>query len=113
MLVKNYSKGMKQRLSLAIIDLYNPSLLILDEPILGLDIVGVNHLKSTLKDYRSRGCSILFTTHDIHFFQEISDNVTLINEGKNIDGGSTSDWLSKYENIEVAMIDKLKIKMGR
>ncbi|WP_258832554.1 ATP-binding cassette domain-containing protein [Peribacillus frigoritolerans] len=111
-LVKSYSKGMKQRLSLAIIDLYNPALLILDEPTLGLDIVGVNHLKNTLKEYRSQGCTILLTTHDIHFCQEIADNVTLINGGINIDEGSILDWLLKYENIEDAMIDKLKIEIG-
>ncbi len=74
--------------------------------------MGVNHLKSTLKEYRAQGCTILLTTHDIHFCQEFADNVTLISEGRNIDGGSTSEWLTEYENIEDAMIEKLKIKIG-
>ncbi|RBP94389.1 ABC-2 type transport system ATP-binding protein [Cytobacillus firmus] len=109
-LVKDYSKGMKQRLSLCITELYTPSLLILDEPTIGLDIVGISNLKNKLKTYRSQGCTILLTTHDIHFCQEIADDLTLINHGKNIDGGLTSDWLNSYSNIEMAMIDKLKLK---
>ncbi|MDR9797656.1 ATP-binding cassette domain-containing protein [Aeribacillus pallidus] len=109
-LVKDYSKGMKQRLSLSIIELYNPFLLILDEPTIGLDIVGVNHLKSALKEFKSKGGTVLFTTHDIHFCQEISENVTLINNGQNIDEGTTSEWLSNYKNIENAILDKLKNK---
>jgi ABC-type polar amino acid transport system ATPase subunit len=47
--------------------------------------------------------------HDIHFCQEIAGNVTLINDGCNIDQGATADWLSKYDNIELAMIDKLNL----
>ena len=108
-LVKDYSKGMKQRLSLSIMDLFNPILLILDEPTLGLDIVGVNNLRYKLKNYQKQGCTVLLTTHDIHFCQEIADNVTLINDGCNIDQGATADWLSKYDNIELAMIDKLNL----
>lgn len=109
-LVKDYSKGMKQRLSLCITELYTPSLLILDEPTIGLDIVGINYLKQKLKTYRSQGCTILLTTHDIHFCQEIADDLTLINNGKNIDSGLTTDWINSFSNIETAMIAKLKLK---
>lgn len=108
---KDYSKGMKQRLSLSIIDLYHPTLLILDEPTLGLDIVGVNHLKKTLREYKANGCTVLLTTHDIHFCQEIADYVSLIDHGENIDEGTTAEWLLKYNNIEEAMLEKLKINI--
>ena len=111
-LVKDYSKGMKQRLSLAIMDLFSPTLLILDEPSIGLDVVGVNNLKNKLRGYREQGCTILLTTHDIHFCQEIADNISLINKGENIDEGSTSNWLLKYDNIEIAMIEKLNLEIG-
>ena len=111
-LVKDYSKGMKQRLSLAVLDLYNPALIIMDEPSIGLDILGVNDLKRKLIEYRNQGSTILLTTHDIHFCQEIADNVSLINEGRNIDGGTISDWLLQYDNIEKAMMDKLHINIG-
>lgn len=77
-LVKDYSKGMKQRLSLATMDLFEPILLVLDEPSIGLDIVGVNSLKNKLKEYKEKGRTILLTTHDIHFCQEIADNIFLI-----------------------------------
>lgn len=103
---------MKQRLSLAIIDLFCPDLLILDEPTIGLDIVGVNHLKNKLKTYKAEEITILLITHDIHFCQEIADSITLINSGKNIGEGATSEWMLKYDNIELAIIDKLNIKMG-
>lgn len=83
----------------------------LDEPTLGLDIVAVNHLKSNLQEYKARGCTILLTSHDIHFCQEISDYVSLIDHGEKIDEGTTEAWLLKYNNIEEAMVEKLKIKI--
>lgn len=67
-------------------------------------------MKSALKEFKSKGGTVLFTTHDIHFCQEISENVTLINNGQNIDEGTTSEWLSNYKNIENAILDKLKNK---
>ncbi|WP_345803746.1 ATP-binding cassette domain-containing protein [Liquorilactobacillus sicerae] len=54
-LIKDYSKGMKRRLSLALIDLIDSPIIVLDEPSLGLDIYNINFLRKKLFQYKKEG----------------------------------------------------------
>ncbi|MBU3182548.1 ABC transporter ATP-binding protein [Clostridium psychrophilum] len=104
-LVKFYSRGMRQRLSLCFLKIYSPEILILDEPTIGLDIVSVKYLKDVLLKFKDEGKTILITTHDIHFCQQIADKIIVINNGSIIKDNSISNFLETYTDIEEAILD--------
>ncbi|WP_425445834.1 ABC transporter ATP-binding protein [Dethiothermospora halolimnae] len=79
--VKNYSLGMKQRLSIAQALLNNPILLILDEPMNGLDPQGIYKLKQYLKKI-SRNTSILISSHILSHIDYLCDTVLMLKNGK-------------------------------
>lgn len=79
--VKNYSLGMKQRLSIAQALLNNPILLILDEPMNGLDPQGIYKLKQYLKKI-SRNTSILISSHILSHIDYLCDTVLILKNGK-------------------------------
>ena len=79
--VRNYSGGMKRRLSLAITLLHKPTILILDEPTVGLDPVLRQDVWEELRKYASQGATILITTH-VMDETERCDSVCLLREGK-------------------------------
>ncbi|MFP3908590.1 MAG: ABC transporter ATP-binding protein [Archaeoglobaceae archaeon] len=79
-LVKSFSRGMKQRLSIARALLNNPELLILDEPTSGLDIVGRKELLEYLEDYKTNR-TVLLATHDLEEAR-ICDMVAIIIKGE-------------------------------
>ena len=64
--VKNYSKGMQQRLMVARSLVNSPKVLFLDEPTDGLDPVSSQAIREIIKDEARRGAAVLLTTHDIH-----------------------------------------------
>ncbi|MBY8911778.1 ATP-binding cassette domain-containing protein [Bacillus sp. YC2] len=80
--VKNFSLGMKQRLGLAYSLLHNPGLLILDEPMNGLDPKGMKELRTILSDLAQQGVSILLSSHLLSEMEEICDRVAYIKNGR-------------------------------
>ncbi|WP_438420855.1 ATP-binding cassette domain-containing protein [Bacillus siamensis] len=79
--VKHFSLGMKQRLGLAYSLLHNPGLLILDEPMNGLDPKGMKELRTILSDLAKQGVSILLSSHLLSEMEEICDRVAYIKKG--------------------------------
>lgn len=80
--VRTYSMGMKMRLMLSLVIMHKPKLLILDEPMNGLDFEGVLQLRKTLVDLKNSGSSILLSSHQLSELEKISDKVIMIEGGK-------------------------------
>ena len=83
--VKDYSKGMIQRLALAQALIADPDLLILDEPTAGLDALGRKHNLELLRKLKERGKTIIINSHILHDIEAICDRGVIMKKGKVID----------------------------
>ena len=81
-LVREFSRGMRQRLAVARAFLHNPSLLLLDEPFTALDDRAIAVLQGLLKDALHEGRTIIMSTHQLREALELATDVALINRGK-------------------------------
>lgn len=81
-LVREYSRGMRQRLAVARAFIHGPRLLLLDEPFTALDDRAIALLQSLLRDALSRGSTVLMSTHQLREALELATHVVLINRGK-------------------------------
>jgi ABC-2 type transport system ATP-binding protein len=81
-LVRTYSKGMKQRLVLAMALISDPEVLFLDEPTSGLDVQSARLMKDLLRDLNARGKTVFLTTHNMDEASQLCDRVAIINKGK-------------------------------
>ncbi len=77
-----YSKGMKQRLMMAIALLGDPDLLILDEPSTGLDPNGAKEMREIIRQENDRGTTVFFSSHVMEQVEAVCDRVAIINRGK-------------------------------
>jgi fluoroquinolone transport system ATP-binding protein len=82
MLVSQYSKGMKNRLSVARSLVNNPKLLFMDEPTAGLDPVNARRIKNLIKAQKDAGKTVFLTTHDMTIADELCDRVAFIFDGR-------------------------------
>jgi fluoroquinolone transport system ATP-binding protein len=82
MLVSQFSKGMKIRLSVARSLIHNPKLLFMDEPTAGLDPVNARKIKDLIKAQKDAGKTVFLTTHDMHIADELCDRVAFIVDGQ-------------------------------
>jgi fluoroquinolone transport system ATP-binding protein len=80
--VSHYSKGMRNRLSVARSLLNRPELLFLDEPTAGLDPVNARRIKEVIRQKREEGATVFLTTHDMALADEICDRVAFIVDGQ-------------------------------
>lgn len=81
-LVKHYSGGMKRRLNLACALVHDPSVVILDEPTVGVDPQSRNHLFDTIEKLAGEGRTIIYTTHYMEEAQRLCDRVAIMDRGK-------------------------------
>lgn len=81
-LVREFSRGMRQRLAVARAFLHNPRLLLLDEPFTALDDRAIAVLQSVLRDALAEGRTVLMSTHQLREALELATHVALINRGK-------------------------------
>ncbi|MBE8538729.1 ATP-binding cassette domain-containing protein [Geoglobus acetivorans] len=95
-LVRNYSRGMKQRLSIARALLNEPDILILDEPTTGLDVEGRERLFEAVKDYKS---TLLFTTHNLGEAEELCERVVMLRDGEIAYDGEIGDVEETYRRV--------------
>lgn len=79
--IKKYSLGMKQRLGIAQAIMENPKLLILDEPMNGLDSNGVSLIRNILLELKRKSVTILLASHNSEDISHLCDNIYLMNDG--------------------------------
>jgi ABC-2 type transport system ATP-binding protein len=94
-LIGKYSKGMQQRIGIAQTLLNNPELVILDEPSLGLDPVGMVEVREVVKEIAKEGRTVFVSSHLLFEVEQICTHVTIINRGTAL----VSDTLQKVSGI--------------
>ncbi len=92
--VRSYSKGMLQRIGLAQAIIHDPDLLVLDEPMSGLDPIGRREFREIISGLKKKGKTILFSSHILQDVEMICDEVVMIYEGRVIKQGVLEDMLS-------------------
>lgn len=80
-LIESYSHGMKQRLATCAALVHQPRLLVVDEPMVGLDPHGARFLKESFKRYAREGMAILLSTHTLSVAEELADKIAIIHKG--------------------------------
>jgi len=81
---EEYSQGMKQRIAIASALLHDPSLLVVDEPMIGLDPQSAVVVKNVLKEKAASGVAIFMSTHSLNVAEEICSRIGIIKDGKMI-----------------------------
>jgi ABC-type multidrug transport system ATPase subunit len=81
-LVREFSRGMRQRLAIARAFLHNPQVLLLDEPFTSLDDRAIAVLQTVLREALARGCTILLSTHQLREALELATHVVLLTRGQ-------------------------------
>lgn len=94
--VRNLSRGMQQKLAIAVALVHKPRLLLLDEPTLGLDVEASEHVKQLVRAVAKAGCAILLTTHQLDVAEELSDRVAVIRKGEIIAQRPTRDLIREF-----------------
>jgi ABC-2 type transport system ATP-binding protein len=89
--VEGYSRGMRQKLALAGAMIHEPKLMILDEPLTGLDAHAAKSVKDMLVDYVARGNTVLLTTHILEIAERLAKRISIIQTGKVIAQGTLDE----------------------
>lgn len=90
-LIESYSHGMKQRIALCGALVHDPRVLIVDEPMVGLDPHGAHKLKQAFKRYAATGTTVFLSTHTLHVAEELADNIAIIHKGSILTKGTLEE----------------------
>lgn len=102
--IKTYSHGMKQKLVLTGAFVHEPKLLILDEPMVGLDPVAAKILKDEMKSHAKKGNTVFFSTHILEVAEKLCTNVAIIKSGEIALSGKLEE-IRKNSSLEDIFID--------
>lgn len=80
--VKTYSLGMRQRLGVAQALIHHPSLLVLDEPMNGLDPMGMKEFREMIRDLKNKGLSVILSSHQLSDIELVADELVIVQNGK-------------------------------
>jgi ABC-2 type transport system ATP-binding protein len=130
--VEALSHGNQQRVQLTAALVHNPEVLVLDEPLSGLDPTGIDTIGQVLVDQARAGCCVLFSSHQLDQVEDLCDQVRIINEGRlvvsgtvddlamsgtrrlvvRIDGDRTARWASHLPGVTVSEIDGGAVRLA-
>lgn len=106
--MREFSKGMLQRIGLAQALLHDPDLLVLDEPVTGLDPLGIRQSRELVTELNKRGKTILFSSHSISELERLAHRVAIISEGKLVRLIEEADWRDRPGRLEEIFIETLQ-----
>ncbi len=111
--ISEFSKGMKQRASIARALLHNPEILILDEPMSGLDPLGIKETRDIISEQKKEGKTIIISSHILTEIENISDYVVIMNKGEAINNGNIEQILnSSVSEIELEIeVDDMNVQI--
>ncbi|MBL9179874.1 MAG: ABC transporter ATP-binding protein [Verrucomicrobiaceae bacterium] len=101
--VGGYSKGMLQRLGLAQALIHEPRLLVLDEPTAGVDPAGSRIIRDLIIEFRTRGITVLVTSHLLEQMQEVCDRVGIMAHGRMVREGRLQDLIAVGNQTEMVL----------
>ncbi len=99
--LKHYSKGMLERIGLAVALLNDPKFLILDEPTTGLDPIGSRETRDLLLELQSSGKTILLSSHYLSEIEKVSNRVGILHQGKLLALGSLPELMAKWQTNDI------------
>ena len=109
---EGFSKGMRQKVALAGALVHEPRLIILDEPLTGLDAVSARHVKGLLSDRVRAGCTVIMTTHILEVAERMADRIGVIAAGRLVAEGTLSELRQQnghtdtsLEELFIALVD--------
>jgi ABC-2 type transport system ATP-binding protein len=105
-LIESYSHGMRQRLIFASALLHDPDVIIVDEPMVGLDPVAIMMVKNLFKSLSKKGVTIFMSTHTLKVAEEVCDRIGVIHRGRLIATGTTED-LQREAQVTDADLEKV------
>jgi len=105
--VSSFSTGMRRRLTIAQALLHNPEILIMDEPVLGLDPKGMKNIRDIIKQFHNDNKTVFLSSHLLHEVSETCTKVLLLDKGKVI-SFDTVDNLRKMSKIKTINVELLK-----
>lgn len=111
--IQSYSHGMKQKLLIISVLLYNPKNWILDEPMTGLDPQAAYTLKELMKEHSKKGNTVFFSTHVLEVAEKICDKIAIINKGKIIYTGTIEELkeqLKTNTSLEESFLELIEAK---
>jgi ABC-2 type transport system ATP-binding protein len=107
--VETFSRGMRQRLHLARALLGEPTVVLFDEPSIGLDPEGARDLRDLVVQQRDHGRSILLTTHDLNEAEALSDTVIVIDDGRTVASGDARH-VAQLAGVELVTTTSLPLQ---
>jgi ABC-2 type transport system ATP-binding protein len=100
--LSDYSKGMLQRASLAQALVHDPELMILDEPVTGLDPLAIKEVRTLILWLKSKGKTVLFSSHDISEVEKVCDRIGILSGGRLSKVMTQDEWRGKPDALENA-----------
>jgi ABC-2 type transport system ATP-binding protein len=94
------SRGMKQKLVIACGLLHSPKVMFFDEPLTGLDPLGIRRMKDSIVRRAREGAAIVLSSHLLHLLQEVCTHVLILKKGEKVADGTLSDVAAKFSNGE-------------
>ena len=105
-LIESFSHGMKQRLIMCAALIHNPELVVVDEPMVGLDPSAIRMVKGLLKDLAEGGTTVFMSTHTLQIAQDLCDRIGVIHKGRLIAEGTVEE-LKKTARAERADLEQV------
>ena len=109
-LIESYSHGMKQRLIMSAALLHDPEVIIVDEPMVGLDPMAIMMVKDLFQRLAHEGVTVFMSTHTLAVAEEICERIGVINRGQLIASGTTAD-LQREANATDAALEQVFLNL--
>ena len=94
------SRGMKQKLIVACALLHRPEVLVLDEPLTGLDPAAMRRMKRTVRDTAAAGASVIVSSHMLQLVEEVCDRVLIVNRGTQVLAGTLDEIRLQLPDVD-------------
>jgi ABC-2 type transport system ATP-binding protein len=109
-LIESYSHGMKQRLIMSAALLHDPEVIIVDEPMVGLDPAAIMMVKNLFRKLAAQGVTIFMSTHTLKVAEDTCDRIGVINKGRLIAMGTTEE-LKREANVTEADLERVFLNL--
>jgi ABC-2 type transport system ATP-binding protein len=111
--IASLSKGMKAKLAFAAAILHEPAILILDEPLIGIDPAGQHLLKERLIAMARAGGTVLVSTHQLDTAERLCQRVAIVNHGQNVATGDLASLRAKAQTGEQGSLEEIFLRLTR